>query len=212
MTRRELLLASSGLLLMPRVARSAEPPQLPPPKVSVRDPVLLGYDLPIPPLPQVQATIGERTPTPAEAADILSIRRLQTTYGQLHEHGTADEIAALFAPDAEVYCLYLGSRGFRGRQQIRDWYAAWLVKYAESGLYYRHRPLNQVVDLAGDRAVISAILGAEGAPRAKPVWDQCWGRYIAEVERREGGWMFTRKWIIIHMATQTGRLPAIAEG
>ena len=164
-------------------------------------PIAGGFDIPIPPQPVLRFGEGERIPSPDELVDILAIQRLQMTYGHLHEHGTADEIAALFHPEAELYALYLVGKGFRGRDQIRDWYAWWLPFYAEDGECYQHRPLNQVIDLHGDRAVSNSVLVAEGAPRANDQWTSCVGRYVHELIRHEGGWLFWRSWITLHSGT-----------
>jgi hypothetical protein len=192
MTRRDAILAIAAATIMPKLTSATERPKL------EWGPVAAGYDVAIPPVPAVRMEPGEPVLTPAQAADVLSIQRLQQTYGQLHEHGTADEIAALFHPDAELFCLYLESKGLTGRAQIRDWYAWWLQKYEELGEYYRHRPFNQVIDLDGDRAVTNAVLVAEGAPRDNTNWDDCLGRYTHEVVRTPEGWMFRRSWIILH--------------
>lgn len=167
-------------------------------------PTASGYEIPIPAMPVVRVECGEPTPTEAQLVDILAIQRLQMTYGQLHEHGTADEIAVLFHPNAELYALYLVGKGFRGRQQIRDWYAWWLELYAEVGEYFRHRPVNQVIDLAGDRAFSNSVLVAEGVPRDNDRWTIHFGRYVHELIRADGGWLFWRSWIILHCSTGYG--------
>ncbi len=167
-------------------------------------PTASGYEMPVPPMPALRGERGEPIPTPAQLVDILAIQRLQMTYGQLHEHGTADEIAALFHPDAELYALYLVGKGFHGRQQIRDWYAWWLKVYAEVGAYFRHRPVNQVIDLAGDRAFSHSVLLAEGVPRANDQWTLHVGRYVHELIRADGGWLFWRSWIMLHCWTGYG--------
>jgi ketosteroid isomerase-like protein len=157
-----------------------------------------GYPIAIPPVPQPRMLPGEPALTPAQAADVLSIQRLQMTYGQLHDQGTADEVAALFHPDAKLYCLYIASTGFEGRQQIRDWYAWWFELYVKNGEYNRHRPVNQVIDLDGDLAYSHSILLAEGAPRDKQQWNCFMGRYVHQLIRHDGGWLFYRSWIIVH--------------
>ncbi len=161
-------------------------------------PVAAGYEIPIPPVPGPRWEAGEPVPTAAQVTDLVAIQQVQMTYGQLHEHGTADEIAELFHPDSQLFCLYLGSRGFTGRVQIRDWYAWWLHTYATGGEYYRHRPVNQVIDLQGDRAMSHSILLAEGAPREHTHFDCCMGRYTHELIRDGEGWLFFRSWIILH--------------
>ncbi len=189
-----------GLTAVTVMPTNAKAQNCPPRPALEWGPVAAGYDIPIPPVPSPRMEPGEPVPTPQQAADIISIQRLQMAYGQLHEHGTADEIAALFHADAEIYCLYLGSKGFKGRTQIRNWYAWWLQKYEELGEYYRHRPFNQVIDLDGDRAFSHSILMAEGCPRDTMNWDCCMGRYVHEVVREGDGWFFRRSWNILHAA------------
>lgn len=199
---KNITMAGAGLTLAPALLSlscSAEPPQ----KKKERGfpPVASGYDMEIPPQPAMRFEKGERALMENELVDILAIQRLQMTYAQLHEHGTADEIAALFHPDAELYALYLVGKGFKGRQQIRDWYAWWLEVYSEDGEYYRHRPMNQIIDLNGDKAVSNSILVAEGVPRDNVKWTIAIGRYVHELLRYDGGWLFWRSWIILHSFT-----------
>ena len=170
------------------------------PAAPVLPDVALGYEMPIPPVPLPRLHAGEPVLTPEQAADVLSIQHLQNAYAQLHEHGTADEIAALFHPEAKLYCLSLASLGFEGRTQIREWYAWWLKLYRRNGHYHRHRPLNQVVDLDGDRAFSHSLLVAVGAPKDSEEWDYYVGRYVHEVVREGGAWLFWRTWIILHVS------------
>lgn len=163
-------------------------------------PIALGYEIPIPEQPSISMTDGMREPSRSELAAILAIQQLEATYCQLHEHGSPDEIADLFVDDAQIYALYLSGKGFRGRKQIRDWYAWWWDFYAQDGHWYRHRSVNHAVEIRRDYATSSAILLAEGVPKGKGIYAQHHGKYVSRCVNAGGRWLFSQRWIMLHAA------------
>ena len=131
---------------------------------------------------------GYPVPTPEVAMDIVAIEQILNRYCYLHDFGTCEEIASLFAPDAVVYADYLGDRTFEGRQAICDWYAQSLETYKANGHFERRRISCPVINVRDDSAESIAFVDFDALNFESNIVNKHVGRYEHTFEKAAGRW------------------------
>ena len=108
----KLMGAALPALHLPRTMFAQEKPAAavaPPP-----NPQAFGYPMEIPPVPQPRMLPGEPMLTPAQAADVLSIQRLQMTYGHSTTWAPPMKWPSYFIPRPNSIAFISRARASRG--------------------------------------------------------------------------------------------------
>ena len=117
-----------------------------------------------------------------------AIRELIARYCFYIDGGQYDEWAATFDENAvfEVRGLFQ----FEGRPAIRQ-FADHIPKNAKGLTGMKHCTLNQIIEVAGERATATCyfLIIREGTPLEVDIV----GRYEDELTKRAGRWLFTRR-------------------
>jgi 3-phenylpropionate/cinnamic acid dioxygenase small subunit len=132
--------------------------------------------------------------------DHVAVLRTVAEYCRRCDDGRFDEFGSLFAPDAE---LVVRGNTTHGRDAIRDTIAA-LQTPDRRG---RHMVANAVVDLVGDNASVESDF-VFFRPSTSGTLDAVnTGRYLDELARIEGEWVFTRREILlVEVSASDGRI------
>lgn len=133
------------------------------------------------------------------ADDHVAVLRTVAEYCRRCDDGRFDEFGLLFAPDAR---LVVRGEVTVGRDAVRDAIAA-LQTPDRRG---RHMVANVVVDLDGDRATVESDF-VFFRPNAAGTLDAVnTGRYLDELARVDGEWLFTcREIVLVEAAAPDGR-------
>lgn len=125
-----------------------------------------------------------------ELIDREKIKEALYRYCWAVDHGTAEEIMAVFSRDCDLE-LVPGKR-YRGRAAVHRWFSEF-VGLGMGAL--RHLIHNQVIDLHGDEATSRSCFDATTDLRGEAIVVGGW--YEDKLHREDGEWKFTDK--IIHI-------------
>lgn len=125
-------------------------------------------------------------------ADRLAINDLFVRYATALDAGDVETIVGCFAEDGALESPLIGVRS--GRDAIRD-FAVRFAALPRNGTQLRHVLSNLAVTVEGDRAratcYLVTIMTRDGQSTLRPP-----GRYICDLVRTDGGWVFQRRVVV----------------
>ncbi|MFL4477341.1 nuclear transport factor 2 family protein [Paeniglutamicibacter sp. ORCA_105] len=121
-------------------------------------------------------------------ADLEALRRLTHEYCRAVDTSRIEDVADLFAADAEWDATEFGMEVLRGRDAIREFFAG-LVENTE---HRCHLALNHMINIDGDAASATVYLHAM-VVMADGRRDESVGYYTDDYVRTAQGWKFRRR-------------------
>ncbi len=137
------------------------------------------------------------------ASDIVEIEQLLYRYCFAVDGGEAEAVAALFAEDAVLVPVYTGEAPVEGRAAILGWYQRYGQAVNAGANHLRHVVSTPLIDVDGDRARAQCYLTANSISKASGQASWTAGAYHDELVRRDGRWLFKRREIHVHYATES---------
>ena len=135
------------------------------------------------------------------STDYAAIKQTLAAYCHRVDRGTADDVAALFAPDAVLKPYYDGEYDVNGRDAIRSWYAFYHEKLGGSVRHLKHLIHSIAIDLNGDRAASVCYLTAYFIMKEDNVAYQAQGTYNDTLVRVDDVWLFETRRIDVEFVT-----------
>lgn len=122
--------------------------------------------------------------------DAEQIRKLIARYAQAIDDARYDDLASLFAEDAE-WVTPEGS--VRGPQGVRDFMSAYRRRGAASDTKTKHLATNSVIDIDGDTATaLSDFIVVRSGPADGGTVVRA-GRYEDAFTKQDGEWRFAKR-------------------
>ena len=109
------------------------------------------------------------------------------------DHGSVEDVMALFAPECAVRLI--PGQTFEKRDEVHDFYSK-LIRHRMS--LVRHTVHNLVIELKGDLASAKSYWDVKGDLRGQAV--VLGGYYADQVNKRHGKWLFSEREIRIEFA------------
>jgi len=138
--------------------------------------------------------------------EVTAIKQLLATYCHRVDRGTADEVAALFAPDAVLMPYYDGRYEVHGREGIRGWYAFYHQSLGARVRNLKHLIHSIMIDVDGDAASSVCYLTAYFTMKSDNVAYQLQGTYHDTLARAREGWLFQTRRIEVEFLTPLGEV------
>jgi uncharacterized protein (TIGR02246 family) len=135
-------------------------------------------------------------------SDIVEIEQLLYRYCFAVDAGEAEKIANLFAEDATLAPLYTGEAPVEGRAAILGWYQRYGQSVNANAEHLRHVVSTPLIDVDGDRASARCYLTANSRSKKSGLASWTAGAYHDELVKRDGRWLFKRREIHVHYATE----------
>jgi uncharacterized protein (TIGR02246 family) len=135
-------------------------------------------------------------------SDIVEIEQLLYRYCFAVDGGEAETVAGLFAEDAVLVPVYTGEAPVEGRAAILGWYQRYGQAVNARSNHLRHVVSTPVIDVDGDRASAQCYLTANSVSKTSGMASWTAGAYRDELVRRDGRWLFKRREIYVHYATE----------
>jgi ketosteroid isomerase-like protein len=109
------------------------------------------------------------------------------------DHGSVEDVMALFAPECAVHLI--PGRTFENRDAVHEFYSK-LIRHRMS--LVRHTVHNLVIELNGDLATAKSYWDVKGDLRSQAV--VLGGYYADQVNKRHRKWLFSKREIRIEFA------------
>ena len=130
---------------------------------------------------------------------ITDIEQLLAKYCHRVDRGTAEEVAALYAPDAVLRPLFDGDYVVNGRAGIRGWYAHY-NEHLRAGLrHLKHMVHSAHIEVEGARAQSVCYFTACFVDAGSGKAGVCFGTYTDRVTQLDGQWLFAESLIETHI-------------
>ena len=134
-----------------------------------------------------------------------AIEQTLAAYCHRVDHGTANDVAALFAEDATLKPYYDGNYDVHGREGVRGWYAFYHEKMSENVKHLRHSISTASIEIEGDTATSVCHLTAYFTMKADDVAYQSQGTYFDTLVRAGEIWLFQTRRIEVGFITRMGK-------
>jgi ketosteroid isomerase-like protein len=134
--------------------------------------------------------------------DVVAIEQVLYRYCHAVDRGTADEVAALFHPEATLVPLYTGEPPRTGRAAVRDWYAAYHRDFRARVDHLRHCVASPAIEVSGNEATARSYLIADGVAKetGKPMVVA--GLYEDRLRKEGGRWLLLERRIHVFHAME----------
>lgn len=132
--------------------------------------------------------------------DEAAIRRLIDGYCHYVDRGSADEVAALFHPDATLIATFEEDGRYKGRAAIQQWYADYHANFRSKLEHLRHKISNVLIDLDRDEARAVSYMDADCVELGQHSVLPAIGRYDDRFIREGKDWFFSERAIVIYEA------------
>ncbi len=119
-------------------------------------------------------------------------------YCHVVDHGTADEVAALFHRDAVLLPRYESDERYEGREAVRGWYQHYMENFRSKVRYLRHKIESPVIEIAGNEATSVCYLDADSITASVNEANVAFGRYDDKFIKDGGRWWFKERTIILY--------------
>lgn len=126
------------------------------------------------------------------ASDIALITNLLGRYCHIVDAQPIDDVRELFWGDATL-TVSPDTEPVAGIDDILGWYRDWDRTMRSPVSELRHRITSLAITTDGDRASALSYLDADAIAKGKLIAIR--GRYVDELERRDGEWRFSRRHI-----------------
>lgn len=136
--------------------------------------------------------------------DVTQIVQLLNQYCHVVDRGSAEEVAALFHPEAVLKPVYEGTAEHRGRAAILAWYSRYGAAAKGAVDHLRHRISCPWVQVDGDTASAVCYLDADSVSRTSGATTLSQGRYEDRLVRHDGRWLFMERAILVHNSVTLG--------
>lgn len=168
--------------------------------------------------PVKRVTLRKVTAAPARSSssaassvieDHLAIQQLLSKYCHVVDHGSLDEIAALFHRNAVLLPRHETEERYEGRTAVRSWYERWIANVRANVRYLRHKITTPVIEVSGNEATAVCYLDMDAIPSATNRPMLFLGRFDDRFIKAEGRWWFKERTISVFY---TSALPMYSEG
>ncbi len=130
---------------------------------------------------------------------ITHIKQLLAKYCHRVDRGTADEVAALFAPDAVLLPRFDGDYVVNGRSGVRDWYAHYNRNLRDGLRHLKHMIHSIEIETDGPRAQSICYFTACYVEGGSGKAGLCFGTYTDRLTELDGHWLFAERQIETHI-------------
>jgi hypothetical protein len=131
--------------------------------------------------------------------EIIAIEQLIHAYCHRVDHGTPDEVAALFAADAALRPFYDGHYEVRGRAAVRSWYAYYETHFKAAVRHLKHMVMSPLIEVQGEQASGVCYLIASAVTISTGQAFSATGTYTDEYVCSAGQWLFKSRQIELEM-------------
>ena len=138
--------------------------------------------------------------------DIGAIKQTLASYCHRVDHGTAEQVADLFAHDAILSPDYDGEYEVYGRDGIRGWYAFYNQTFAAGVKNLKHLIHSMMIDVDGDAATSVCYLTAYFISKEDGAPYQAFGTYRDTFVREGERWLFQTRRIEVEYVTKLGEV------
>ena len=136
--------------------------------------------------------------------DIAAIKQTLANYCHCVDRGTADDVAALFANDANLSPVFDGEYEVYGRDGIRGSYAFYHQTLRAGVNHLKHLIHSMSIDVDGDAARSVCYLTAYFVSKEDNAAYQVVGTYHDTFVKHEQQWLFQTRRIEVDFMTQFG--------
>lgn len=168
--------------------------------------------------PAKRVTLRKVTATPARLSssatsslieDHLAIQQLLSKFCHVVDHGSLDEIVALFHRNAVLLPRHETEERYEGRAAVRGWYERWIANVRANVRYLRHKITAPVIEVSGNEATAVCYLDMDAIPSSTNRPMLFLGRYDDRLIKAEGRWWFKERTISVFY---TSALAMYSEG
>ncbi|MGH7961136.1 MAG: nuclear transport factor 2 family protein [Candidatus Binatia bacterium] len=163
-------------------------------------------------IPRKVAAASAKTFSPVASSvieDYLAIQQLLSKYCHVADHGSLDEIVALFHRDAVLLPRHETEERYEGRAAVRSWYERWIANVRANVRYLRHKITAPVIEVSGNEATAVCYLDMDAIPTSTNRPMLFLGRYEDRLIKAEGRWWFKERTISVFY---TSALAIYSEG
>lgn len=142
--------------------------------------------------------------------DRWAISDLLARYCHTLDRGDVRAVAGLFAPDAVLWPLFSQDEAVRGRVEILEFYRQYWDGVAATTRFLQHHIQAPSIDMDPDvdRASSICYFTANLLLKGNDKYRLSQGRYDDVLTKREGGWLFAERRIVVHYSVSLGEARA----
>lgn len=137
------------------------------------------------------------SPGSSVVEDYLAIQQLLSKYCHVVDHGSLDEIVALFHRNAVLLPRHESEERYEGRTAVRSWYERWIANVRANVRYLRHKITTPVIEVSGNEATAVCYLDMDAIPSSTNRPMLFLGRFDDRFIKAEGRWWFKERTISV---------------